>query len=123
MPPFGSPAEPYVVAHRTVGRIPRHFVLVDQPPGDYIEAPMEAIALTGADAPVHGRLDFGAGSPPHRYLIERRVARVRECLEHGSDPIVDIALDCGFSSEARMTSTFVRQLGMSPARDRKERKR
>ena len=286
-PPFDSPSLPYVTAHRSVGRVPMHLFRLDQPPGDYSEAPMEVIMLTRADAPVHGRLDFGAGAlpplgprgtfsvaapdvaqdivldersrltaltlpvaplaealadhapgfdgdfgplharhcrnprvdrliellwreaaadspygalfaenaaqtiavellrdahrvrtaappganalpaalvaridehleahlgddvsladlaalvglspyhfsrafkaatglPPHRYLIERRVARARERLEHGGDPIVDVALECGFSSQAHMTSTFTRQLGVSPGRYRKERSR
>ena len=63
------------------------------------------------------------GTTPHQVLIERRVARARERLEHGTDPIVDVALECGFSSQAHMTSTFTRQLGVSPGRYRKERRR
>ena len=62
------------------------------------------------------------GSPPHHYVIERRVARARGQLERGVEPIVDVVLECGFSSQAHMTSTFTRQLGVSPGRYRRERR-
>ena len=98
---------------------------------DYLDANLgddvslaDLAALVGL-SPYHFSRAFKAatGLPPHRYLIERRVARARERLEHGGDPIVDVALECGFSSQAHMTSTFTRQLGVSPGRYRKEKRR
>ena len=86
---------------------------------------LDELAGVARLSPWHFSRAFKAatGSPPHRYVIERRVARARERLERGVDPIVDVALECGFSSQAHMTSTFTRQLGVSPGRYRKERGR
>ena len=91
-------------------------------PGD---AGLEEIAKAVGYSTFHFSRAFKAatGTTPHQVLIERRVARARERLERGSDPIVDVALGCGFSSQAHMTSTFTRQLGVSPGRYRKERAR
>ena len=91
-------------------------------PGD---AGLEEIARAVGYSTFHFARAFKAatGTTPHQVLIERRVARARERLERGTDPIVDVALDCGFSSQAHMTSTFTRQLGVSPGRYRKERAR
>ena len=91
-------------------------------PGD---AGLEEIARAVGYSTFHFSRAFKAatGTSPHQVLIERRVARARERLERGDDPIVDVALECGFSSQAHMTSTFTRQLGVSPGRYRKERRR
>ena len=91
-------------------------------PGD---AGLEEIAKAVGYSTFHFSRAFKAatGTSPHQVLIERRVARARERLERGTDPIVDVALECGFSSQAHMTSTFTRQLGVSPGRYRKERAR
>ena len=89
-------------------------------PGD---AGLEEIAKAVGYSTFHFSRAFKAatGTTPHQVLIERRLARARERLERGTDPIVDVALECGFSSQAHMTSTFTRQLGVSPGRYRKER--
>lgn len=93
----------------------------DAVPGD---ARLDEIAKAIGYSTFHFARAFKAttGTSPHQLLIERRVARARERLEHGSDLIVDIALDCGFSSQAHMTSTFTRRLGVSPGRYRRERR-
>lgn len=54
------------------------------------------------------------GQTPHQYLIGRRVLSARERLAHSSDRIMDIALDCGFSSQTHMTSTFKKYVGVAP---------
>lgn len=57
---------------------------------------------------------------PHQYLIDRRIQRARELLEGSSQTIADIAYGVGFSSQAHLTSTFTKRLGVSPARYRRE---
>jgi AraC family transcriptional regulator len=55
-----------------------------------------------------------AGQSPYQYVIGRRVDRAREMLEKTTKPISEITYDAGFSSQAHMTSTFTRTLGVPP---------
>jgi|GEM_PF-411021 len=54
------------------------------------------------------------GRTPHDYLIERRLARARERLLHGTESIGEIALACGFSSHAHLSATLRQRLGVTP---------
>jgi AraC family transcriptional regulator len=55
------------------------------------------------------------GMPPHRYVLERRVAAARDLLlTHPNLPIEDIARQVGFSSASHFSSTFLRRLGCTP---------
>jgi AraC family transcriptional regulator len=54
------------------------------------------------------------GVSPHRYLIDRRLARARTLLRDTTLRLADIAQTCGFSSQAHMTATFTQRLGISP---------
>jgi AraC family transcriptional regulator len=54
------------------------------------------------------------GTSPHRYLIDRRIARARTLLRNPAQRLADIAQACGFSSQAHMTATFTQRLGVSP---------
>ncbi|MEM7644316.1 MAG: helix-turn-helix transcriptional regulator, partial [Pseudomonadota bacterium] len=56
------------------------------------------------------------GQAPHQYLIDRRIARVKELLIAGEDGLVEIAYATGFSSQSHMTSTFRRRVGVAPGR-------
>lgn len=56
------------------------------------------------------------GQAPHQYLIERRIARVKEMLLHDRESLAQIAFATGFSSQSHMTSAFTRRVGMSPGR-------
>ncbi len=58
------------------------------------------------------------GESPHRYLLKRRIERARELLAHGSAPIAEITAALGFSSQAHLTTAFLRQTGTTPARYR-----
>jgi AraC family transcriptional regulator len=55
------------------------------------------------------------GLSPHRYLTARRLARARELLRDENLPLADVALGCGFSSQAHFTETFRRAAGVTPA--------
>jgi AraC family transcriptional regulator len=59
------------------------------------------------------------GMPPHRYVIEKRVERVRELLRDPERPIVDIAHAVGFSNQSHLTLNFRRLTGLTPAKFRK----
>jgi len=55
------------------------------------------------------------GKSPHSYLIDRRLARARALMRDSKASLADIALACGFNSQAHMTSAFKQRLGVSPA--------
>jgi AraC-like DNA-binding protein len=61
------------------------------------------------------------GMPPHRWLVEQRVARAQELLL-GTDLLVsDIAAACGFADQSHLTRAFVRKVGAPPAFWRRNR--
>lgn len=60
------------------------------------------------------------GRSLHRYVIERRVDRARELIEHSTMTLADIAFAVGFSSQSHLTSTFRTHLGVTPGRYRKQ---
>jgi AraC-like DNA-binding protein len=55
------------------------------------------------------------GTSPYRYLVMRRLDRVKQLLSAGVSP-VQAAIDTGFSDQSHMTRHFTRAFGMSPAR-------
>lgn len=54
------------------------------------------------------------GLSPHRYLTQRRLARARELLSVLSLSLAEVALRCGFSSQAHFTQYFHRENGVTP---------
>jgi AraC family transcriptional regulator len=59
------------------------------------------------------------GKSPHAYLIDRRLAKARALMRDSSASLSDIALTCGFNSQAHMTTAFRQRLGVSPAQLRR----
>ncbi len=59
------------------------------------------------------------GMPPHRWLMERRMERAKELLRNSSEPIAEIAAECGFADQAHMTRVFSHAAGTTPARWRR----
>ncbi|WP_236182842.1 MULTISPECIES: helix-turn-helix transcriptional regulator [Pseudomonas] len=55
------------------------------------------------------------GKSPHSYLIDRRLAKARAMICDGKTALSQIALACGFNSQAHMTSAFKQRIGVSPA--------
>lgn len=58
------------------------------------------------------------GLAPHRYLIKRRIETARDRLVESDEPLSEIALSCGFSSQAHFTECFHREVGQTPLRYR-----
>jgi AraC family transcriptional regulator len=54
------------------------------------------------------------GKSPHSYLIDRRLAKARALMRDSSATLAQIALACGFNSQAHMATTFRHRLGVSP---------
>jgi AraC family transcriptional regulator len=83
----------------------------------------ELAALVGL-SPWHFARAFKAstGEPPHRYLMERRIARAKELLAGTTQPITEIAHACGFASSQHLATVFRRVVGTTPSGWRRERR-
>jgi AraC-like DNA-binding protein len=54
------------------------------------------------------------GTPPHRYLLQRRIERAKQRLATTESPILDVALEVGFGSAAAFCAAFKRVTGTTP---------
>jgi AraC family transcriptional regulator len=59
------------------------------------------------------------GVPLHRYVLQRRVARAQQMLTRSSLPLAEVALSCGFSSQAHLGFVFKVHTGMAPGQYRR----
>jgi AraC-like DNA-binding protein len=60
------------------------------------------------------------GEPPLRYLAHWRLQLAARLLTSGSKPIVQVALDVGYESEAAFNRAFKREFGVPPGRFRRQ---
>ena len=54
------------------------------------------------------------GEAPHRFILSRRIARVRQLLRDPTLDLATVAIRAGFSSHAHMSSVFRRLIGVAP---------
>jgi AraC family transcriptional regulator len=59
------------------------------------------------------------GLAPHRYVLERRIARAKALLCDSDTAIAEIALCTGFSSQSHLTDCFRRWVGVAPGEYRR----
>jgi AraC family transcriptional regulator len=59
------------------------------------------------------------GLPPHRYLLERRIDRAKELLDHADLPITRIAHELGYASGQHFARSFRQGVGCSPSEFRR----
>ncbi|CAB3766575.1 AraC family transcriptional regulator [Paraburkholderia solisilvae] len=91
---------------------------------DFIEAHLAEPVRLGDIAASVGltRMHFAAqfrcstGCTPHTYLLRRRVEHAQGLLQHSEKTLLDVALDCGFRSQAHFTTVFRRLVGDTPNR-------
>jgi len=55
-----------------------------------------------------------AGQTPHAFILSRRVARARQEMLEGVEPLAQIALACGFADQAHLARVFRRSAGLTP---------
>jgi AraC family transcriptional regulator len=67
-----------------------------------------------------GAFKQATGLTPHRYVMERRIARACELLHDPHRSIADVSLAVGFSSQSHLTEAFRRFMTKTPAAYRKE---
>lgn len=78
-------------------------------------------AVTGIGLHRFGRaFKASSGQSPQAYLISLRLQRARTLLRGTDLAIAEVALACGFFDQSHLTSTFTRQVGMSPSRFRRQ---
>lgn len=91
-----------------------------------LEGPLSVQAMAGQLGLSEGffmrAFKQATGQSPHSYLIDRRLARARACLRDSTASLAQIALACGFSSQAHMATAFKQRMGVSPAQIRPSRR-
>ena len=60
------------------------------------------------------------GQTPHRYLLELRLRKAQSMLTNRTLPLIDIALACGFSSHAHLSTAFRSRFGIAPSAYRRD---
>nr|WP_198003771.1 AraC family transcriptional regulator [Thioalkalivibrio sp. ALJ24] len=97
---------------------------------DYLQAHLDErvtlgdlAALTGL-SPWHFARAFrqSHGEPPHRHLTRLRVERARERLEHGDDPVGEIALAVGYTPQ-QLVRHLREATGLTPREYRRQSRR
>ena len=80
------------------------------------EVSLDELARVACLSPYHFVRAFRAavGRTPHRYLVDRRVARARAMLHAGELSLAEVADVCGFASQTHFTSAFKRATGTTP---------
>jgi AraC family transcriptional regulator len=82
---------------------------------------LAAVAERSAISPWHFHRVFVAltGETPAGYVWKRQLAEICRRLVETRQPLVDLALESGFESQATFTRAFTRHTGVSPARYRR----
>lgn len=95
--------------------------------------------LSYIDDNLHDTLDYGAlcqiaalsrsrlgvafkvsmGITPHRYIVARRIEKVKALLRDTEIPAAEIAISVGFSSQSHMSSCFRKLTGTTPSQYRR----
>ena len=78
---------------------------------------LEALAAAAGLSTFHFAKMFKAsfGVAPHRYVVERRIARSKALIAEGRTSLAEIALACGFASQSHLTRRFQQATGAPPA--------
>lgn len=79
---------------------------------------VERMACVVGLSPYHFSRVFKAtfGLSPHAYVMERRIDLARQVLrQQPGQTVSDIAIACGFSSNAHFTTEFRRRFGITPS--------
>jgi AraC family transcriptional regulator len=58
------------------------------------------------------------GEAPHRYVLERRIERAKDCLRNPARSVVEAGIDAGFQNASHFARMFRKFVGVSPSRFR-----
>lgn len=93
---------------------------------EYIEAHLEgdlsiqALAGIAGLSPQHFAVLFRQSTrfTPHQYVNHRRIAHAQQLLADKDTALIDVSLECGFSSQSQFITTFRKLVGITPGRFR-----
>jgi AraC family transcriptional regulator len=115
---IGRSAEPQIDSKR-ISRLPGHILrrIVERMRCFNCDLSLQALANESGYSRVHFVRMFRAatGYSPHNYLLNLRLERAKELLKNPSISLIDIALDCGFSSHSHMSRLFRKSVGFTPS--------
>jgi AraC family transcriptional regulator len=115
---FGRGTKPPSKNGRTYG-LPGHLLrrVIERMRSFDSDLSLQALANESGYSRVHFVRMFKAatGSSPHNYLLNLKLERVRELLKDRSMSLIDIALDCGFSSHSHMSRLFHKFVAVTPS--------
>ncbi|WP_240334231.1 helix-turn-helix domain-containing protein [Sphingobium estronivorans] len=60
------------------------------------------------------------GVAPYAWFVQQRIMCAQRLLADTALPLVQVALECGFSDQAHFTKAFSKAAGMTPARWRRQ---
>ena len=114
----GGQARPETIKRRA-SALPRHVLrrIIARMRCFNCDLSLQTLANESGYSRVHFvRMFRGAtGYSPHNYLLNLRLERARELLKNPSMSLIDIALDCGFSSHSHMSRLFHKSVGVTPS--------
>jgi AraC-like DNA-binding protein len=78
---------------------------------------LDVLSTMAGLSPYHFARAFrqSLGTPPHGYLLQRRLERVKQMLRDSKLPLSEIAVATGFSDQSHMARHFRRLTGMPPS--------
>ena len=105
--------------NRTASALPRHLLrrIIERMRCFSCDLSLQTLANESGYSRVHFVRMFRAatGYSPHNYLLNLRLERARELLKNPSISLIDVALECGFSSHSHMSRLFHKSIGITPS--------
>jgi AraC family transcriptional regulator len=105
--------------NRSASALPKHVLrrIIERMRSFSSDLSLQALANESGYSRVHFIRMFKAatGYSPHNYLLNLKLERARELLKNPSASLIDIALDCGFSSHSHLSRIFHRIVGVTPS--------
>ena len=105
--------------NRDASALPRHVLrrIIERMRCFSCDLSLQALANESGYSRVHFVRMFRAatGHSPHNYLLNLKLERAQELLKQPSMSLIDIALDCGFSSHSHMSRLFHKSVGVTPS--------
>ncbi len=84
---------------------------------------LQDLAARAGLSPYHFARAFktSAGMTPRAYVEHRRIEQAKRLLTESTQKLADVAVDVGFGTQSRLTSTFKRKTGFTPGEFRRGR--